>query len=251
MVVPTLGQRNDLLKLTLESLARQTEQPFDIVMIFPLKNKETAALAKEYNARMIDDPGGLSAAVNAGIAQAQPYHEYIGWIGDDDLVAPRSIKTTVDALDKNPDAVVAFGYCDYINDKGDYVFTSRAGRFAPWIMTWGPNLVPMPGLMLRKDALTKAGTFDEDNKYSMDLDMLLRLRKIGKFVNTGKTLASFRWHPSSTTVANRKLVLAETEKVKRKYLPSYLKPIAPVWELPVRIATKVAAKRVNNMAAHK
>lgn len=251
MVVPTLGQRTDLLRKTLSSIKDQHPTPYDIVMIFPLKNKETAALADEFGAMVVDDPGTLSGAVNAGIACAKPQHEYIGWIGDDDLIAPESLRVAIDALDKEPGAVVAFGYCDYIDDTGRRILTSRAGRLAPWLMTWGPNLVPCPGAVFRLSALHKAGEFDVTNKYSMDLDMFLRLRKIGKFINTKRVQASFRWHPTSTTVANREKVVRETEQVKRKYLPKSLRLFAPLWELPVRYATIFAARRVNTMARQK
>ena len=249
MVIPTLGERVDLLRKTLESIKSQSA-PYDIVMVFPLKKTATAKLAKEYGAMMVEDPGSLSGAVNAGIATAKPYHEFIGWIGDDDLIAPESLKAGIDALDNHPKAVVAFGYCDYIDDKGGRIFTSKAGNLAPWIMKWGPNLMPCPGTVFRYSSLQKAGKFDETNKYSMDLDMFLRLRKLGKFVNTKRVMASFRWHPDSTTVANRKAVLRETEAVKRRHLPKHLQKISPLWDVPVRVATLLAAKRVNKLSRH-
>jgi GT2 family glycosyltransferase len=251
MILPTLGQRTELLKQTLASLKAQSPFLYDLVMVFPLKNKETAALAKEYNAICIADPGGISAAINAGTTAAKPHHKYVGWLGDDDLLAPGSIKTSSTALDNNPDAVVAFGYCDYIDDVGNRIFTSRAGSLAPWIMTWGPNLVPLPGMMFRLSALNRIGGFDENNKYSMDLDVLLRMRKIGKIINTKRTLASFRWHSESTTVSSRTKSLKEASAVKRKYLPKYLRPFSPLWEAPVGVATKVAARRVTAAARKK
>jgi len=248
MVLPTLGERIDYLRLTLESIKKQSDVTYDIVMIYPLKNKEASKLAKEYGAISVEDPGSISSAVNAGIAQAKPHHEYIGWIGDDDLISQKSLSTAVDMLDQKPGAVVAFGYCDYIDSDGNKIFTSRAGNLAPWLMTWGPNLVPCPGAVFRTSALNKVGGFDEQNKYSMDLDMFLRLRKIGKFINTKRVQASFRWHPTSTTVSNRNKSLIETEQVKRKHLPKTLRPFSPIWQIPVRYATKLAAKRVNVVA---
>lgn len=248
VLMPTLGKRNDLLRQTLESISAQKPVKFDIVMVFPLKNKATMALAKEFGAITVADPGGISRAVNAGIAAAKPWHEYITWLGDDDLLTPGSLATSVKALDENKKAVVAFGYCDYINIEGKRVFTSRAGRFAPWLMTWGPDLVPMPGLLLRREALEEVGEFDVNNKWSMDLDILLRLRKVGKFVNTKTSLACFRWHENSQTVSSRPMVLKEAELVKRKYLPKPLRLVAPLWEGPVRLATNLAVRRVNRMA---
>lgn len=251
VVIPTLGEREQLLRKTLESIKLQAPVAYDIVMVFPLKNKKMVALAKEYGAAMVDDPGGLSASVNAGIATAKPHHKFISWIGDDDLLRKQSFEVALGALETNQDAVLAYGYCDYIDENDNILFTNKASRLAPWIMRWGPNLVPLPGILFRKSALDRAGVFDEKNKYCMDLEMLLRLRLLGAFVNTNFALAAFRWHSTSTTVSNRAKVLKETEEVKRKYLPTYLQPFSPLWDYPVRAATHVAARRVTALAKRK
>lgn len=248
VIIPTLGERLEYLQLALESIKNQAPIRFDIMVVLPLKNKTAVALAKKYGAIIVDDPGGMSAALNLGIANTKPHHKYIVWMGDDDILQPESLKTTYEALSNNPQATVAFGYCDYIDSNGAYLFSSRAGSLAPWLMTWGPDLVPMMGLMFRKSAFEKAGGFDASLKYAMDLDLLLRLRKLGPFINTRRTISNFRWHTTSQTVSNRPKVLVETEIIKHKYLPAYLKPISVLWEWPVRVATKIAVKKVNMKA---
>jgi len=248
VVIPTLGKRPDYLRLTLESIANQAPTLYDIVIVGPIDNKKTEKLAKEFGASRVDDPGSMSAAVNAGIATAKPWHKYISWIGDDDLLTPQSLEISSKALESHPEAVVAFGYCDYIDSHGNHIFTSRAGKIAPWLMTWGPDLVPMPGLLMRLKSLNEVGPFDENNYYCMDLEMLLRLRKHGKFVSTGKTLAAFRWHSNSQTVSNRDLVLRETKQVKRRSLSPALRPVSPLWEVPVQLATKLAVRYVDRKA---
>lgn len=244
IVIPTLGERLDLLKQTLHSLTKQDAEKPDIIVVCPRK-PEVRQLAKKFGAAIADDPGGLSAALNVGFALARPWHEYGAWMGDDDLLRPGSLKTTVNTLDANPQAILAFGYCEYVNNSGRVLFTNRAGRLALGLMKWGPNLVPLPGLLYRLAAVREAGNYDESLKYSMDLDMWLRLKKKGSFVNTHKVLGAFRWHPTSTTVANRNASLNEAEIVKRRYLSKFIRPLAIFWEKPVRFATKLAANRLN------
>ena len=250
MIVPTLGVRLDPRTLTLDSFDKKYQGDFtpDVIVVVPLKNKEAVALAKEYGAEVADDPRSLSGAINVGIQHAKPHHEFITWMGDDDLLRPSSLEASVTALDKNPKAVLAYGFCDYIEDDGKLVYTNRAGKIAEWIMRWGPNLVPLPGMLYRRSILEKAGDFNVDLKYAMDLDMLLRLRKFGPFVNTKKTLAAFRWHSSSTTVANRVASMKEAEQIKRNYMHKSLHIFAPLWERPVRAATMAASKRVSKKA---
>jgi GT2 family glycosyltransferase len=248
LVVPTLGRRPELLRQTLQSIADQTPQRADVVVVCPPQAEDALKLAAEFGAQVLDDPGGMTAAINLGLRQARPEHEYVNWIGDDDLLTPGSLTAAVAVLDAHPSAVVAFGYCDYIDDAGRVLFTSRAGRFAPWLMTWGPNLVPQPGALFRLSAVREIGELDPSLKYAMDLDLLLRLRRRGPLVNTGRTLSCFRWHATSTTVANRAPSLEESEQIKRRYLSPLQRRLAPLWEGPVRLATRVAAGRVNRTA---
>lgn len=250
MIVPTLGIRLDLLRLTLESFSKETQGDYtpDVIVVVPLKNKEAVALAKEYGAEVVDDPRTLSGAINVGIKHAKPQHEFITWMGDDDLLRPHSLEASVTKLDASPGAVLAYGYCDYIEDNGKLIYTNRAGKLAEQIMRWGPNLIPLPGMLYSRAALEKAGDFDVNLKYAMDLDMLLRLRKLGRFVNTKKTLAAFRWHSSSTTVANRTASMKEAEEIKRRYLHPTVRLFAPLWEAPVRRATLIASKQVSKKA---
>ncbi len=248
IVVPTLGRRPELLALTLDSITTQQERP-DLVVVIPPDAHEGRRLAAASGATLLDDPGSISAAINVGFASAGPRHAYANWIGDDDLLAPDALGIAVRALESAPKAVMAFGYCDYIDEQGRRLFTNKAGRLAPWLMTWGPNLVPQPGALMRLDALRSVGEVDETLHYAMDLDLFLRLRRLGPLVNTGTTLASFRWHSGSTTVAGRSSSLAEAEMIKRRYLPAGTRRLAPLWELPVRLATTLAARRASRIKA--
>ena len=250
IVLPTLGQRIDYLRKTLESIAQQPSDLYDLVLIYPLKNNEVSDLAKQYSAVSVEDPGSLSAALNAGIKVAKPHHIYISWIGDDDLLTQSSLRLTSEALDRNPSASVAFGNCAYIDKDGRQLFVSSAGKIAPWLMTWGPNLLPCPGSLFRKSSILSVGGFDESNRYSMDLDIFLRLRKLGKFVYVNNVLAAFRWHSDSISVASRDKATKEAEAVKRKYTPPLLKPFTILWFLPVRYASRIAAKRLSRRIVH-
>ena len=64
---------------------------------------------------VMDDPGGQSAAINLGIARAQPHHEYVNWLGDDDTLTPGSLAAVSHALDARTEASAAFGQCQYVD----------------------------------------------------------------------------------------------------------------------------------------
>jgi len=248
LVVPTLGQRTALLAATLASVTGQRGVGVDVVTVVPTGAVAARDLATAAGAAVVDDPGGLTAAIAAGFATADG-QRYLAWLGDDDLLAPGSLAATVAALDADPTAVAAFGYCRYIDGAGRTVATSRAGRLAPLLLGWGPNLLPQPGALFRADAVAAVGGLDPTLSYAMDLDLYLRLRRRGRLVAVPRTVSAFRWHADSATVSGRDASIAEHQAVQRRYLPPALASLAPLWQVPVGAATRLAARGVAARAA--
>ena len=250
IVVPTLGRRPDFLRQTLTSI-REQQVPADIVMVGPLGNRGLAAVADEFATDLMDDPGSLSAAIESGVDRARTDHVFVTWLNDDDLLTPGSLTLTHDALRANPAAVLAYGACEYIDDQGRPLWTSRAGRWAQLLLPWGPDLVPQPGMLVRRSAWESAGGLDTGLRFAFDLDLLLRLKRLGPFIDVQEVVSRFRWHSSSLTVSDRTASLNESEVVKRRYLHPITRRFVWVWEKPVRIATRWFARRLTRKAKAK
>jgi hypothetical protein len=249
VVLPTLGDRIDSLEETLESVAVQrADVDLTLAVILPDEAHKARALATRFGAVVLHDPRrGISEAINVGVRAATD-EQYYAWIGDDDLFRYGGLRTLRDLLDRDPTAVVAYGGCDYIDAQGRTIGTSRAGRAAQWLLPWGPDLIPHPGSMIRLDALRAIGLFDTSLKYTMDLDAFLSLRAHGPFLSTRSSVSAFRWHPDSLTVANRTGASREAREVKARHLPRRLRPVSPVWQMPVSWAAAVAAGAVSRRA---
>lgn len=248
LVIPTLGKRPDLLRLTLESIRHQSES-VRIVMVAPA-SADLYDLAREWQVELLEDPGGLVLSINAGMEKLLEDSSllYVGWLNDDDLLEPDSMASVVDTLERSPKAAVAFGACRYIDQSGRELFVSRAGKMAPKILPWGPDLIPQPGMLVRAAAWKSVGGLDPAYRLAFDLDLLLRLRSWGSLEYTGTVVSSFRWHPESLTVEDRSKNLEESERAKRAAIPKHLRGAAWLWERPVRLAIRVAASRVNKQA---
>lgn len=249
VVLPTLGDRIDTLTETLKAIeAQRQDVHLSLVVVTPVRAKVARALALEYGATLVDDPGtGISEAINCGL-QARRGETFYAWMGDDDLFRPGGLRRLQDLLQANPTAVLAFGGCDYIDAEGHVLAVSNAGRLATFLLSWGPDLIPHPGTMIRLDALQGIGGFDSDLRYAMDLDAFLRLRAWGSFAWTRETVSAFRWHAESLTVANRRFSSLESEAVKRRHLPAALRPVSYAWSFPIRWASSLAAGRINARA---
>jgi len=250
VVLPTLGDRLAYLEETLRTIdAERALVDLTVVVVLPSGAVQARSIAEAHQAVIVQDPRrGISEAINAGI-RAATNEEYYAWIGDDDLFRPGALTQLRDLLEANPDAVVSYGGCDYIDSEGRLIGTSRAGMAAQWLLAWGPDLIPHPGSMIRLGALRDVGLFDTSLKYVLDLDIFLKLRSLGRFVCTRRSVSAFRWHPNSLTVANRAAASAEAEAVKRRHLPPLLRPLSPVWHVPVKWGASIAARGVSRRAA--
>jgi GT2 family glycosyltransferase len=247
-VIPTLGRRPLLLQRALASVKEQAVS-VDLVIVAP-ETADLGDVVPTYGARRVADPGrGIAAALNAGLASAVPGTTYFAWLGDDDFLAPGSLEATLGALAADPGAVLAYGWCDYVDEHDEVVFRSRAGRLASAIITFGPNLIPQPGSLMRLDAVTAVGGLDEGVHLALDLDLFLRLRRQGRFVSLPRTLASFRWHADSATVGNGAVSMEESDQLRMRYMPAGAARAYRYLRWPGRWALSAAKNRVDRNVA--
>jgi 2-phospho-L-lactate guanylyltransferase (CobY/MobA/RfbA family) len=249
VVLPTLGERPELLTVALESCATLREKvPLTLVVVLPSAAHSVRSLCENFGAVLVDDPGtGMAGAINAALAVASSEQFYV-WVGDDDRLVAKGVAELVDALDNDATAVVAYGHCDYVDQTGRVVAQNRAGRWARFFLSFGPNLIPHPGTIVRLRPLADSGGFNPNLRYALDLDVFLRLRDHGRFISLKTVSAQFRWHPESLTVADRKASGREAVAVKNSHLPVFVRPISFLWNFPVSWASAWAAKAVNQRA---
>ena len=243
----TLGKRPEFLHQTLRTI-REQEIAADVVMVAPLDAPGISDTAHEFGATLLADPGSLPQAINMGMTARSPWHDYVNWLNDDDLLEPGSLSATVAALDAHKAATVAYGACRYIDTQGEELWVSRAGPWASRVLGWGPDLIPQPGMLIRASAWDQVGGLDTSFDLAFDLDLLLKLKKIGPLVDTRTTVSSFRWHADSLTVDDRDKNISESERAKRAALSPTVRKLAWLWEPPVRIATRIAAREVQRRA---
>ena len=250
IVVPTLGERPDYLEQCLSSIRKAGDA--HILLVAPKSLDASGLISTGLVDSVLEDKGGgLPAAINQGIDSLPESVEYVNWLGDDDLLAPGSLGSSIKALGQKPYVVMTFGACDYIDGNGEIVWVNRTGEWAVPLLRVGPDLIPQPGALFRKSAFKSVGGLNTDLGWAFDFDLFIRLSKIGKLHYLNQTLASFRWHPESLSVEHRKKSIAEASKVRVSHLPAWIRPFSLLWEYPVRQATLVAGKRLSAQAQPK
>lgn len=244
IVVPTMGTRPEFLRETLASIGLAGSAIIHIVAP-PSAQIESIVVPNSYNA-LIPDPGkGLSAAIDAGLRSFPTDTKFVTWIGDDDLLLENSLNHAAELLTNHPEAVLVYGGCEYIDTDGNRLWVNKSGSYARYLMRFGPQLVPQPGSLFRKEAYESIGGLDPQYKWAFDLDLFIRFSRIGKLHFIPRTLARFRWHDGSLSVGGRRGSIDEASRIRRTSLPASLQWFSPLWEAPIKAAIKLAGNQMS------
>ena len=248
IVVPTLGTRPDYLRQCLLSIRSAGDALIHIVM--PSGVSLPAEITPDLFDAVITDPGkGLSAAIHVGLQSFPESVLFVNWLGDDDVLSKNSLQMTSSVLRDNSEVSLVFGGCHYVNETGQTIFTNKSGRYAIPLMRVGPQLIPQPGALFRRQFYDEIDGLNSDYKWAFDLDLFIRLAQVGKVVYLKSVLASFRWHADSLSVGGRDGSVREASRIRKTYLPSALRPISEIWEVPIRAAIMRAGARVSRRKA--
>jgi hypothetical protein len=247
IVVPTIGGRPEYLPLALKSIREAIHDGGVYVILvgnpgFDAKAFLKQGLIDEY----LDEPGpGLAEKINFGLRALPADIEYFNWLGDDDLLTPGSLEAALERIQAPDKPVLVFGGCEYIDPNGKPLWNQKSGQWAVPLLRFGPQLIPQPGALYRRDAFERVGGLSTDFGWAFDFQLFLSLSKIGKAAYLSQTLANFRWHPGSLSVGRRRESVAEASAVRKSHLPAWARAISELWEWPVRQATYWAGVRLS------
>ena len=241
--MPTLGTRPDYLRQCLISIRAAGGSLIHIVA--PSSADFTSVIESDLFDAVIDDTGlGLAAAIDVGLKSFPDSVVYINWLGDDDELVPGSIHRAVSVLEGDSRIALVYGGCEYIDGVGKRLWVNKSGKYAKHLMRFGPQLIPQPGALFRRDVYEQIGGLDRRYKWAFDLDLLIRLSRVGKLHFLPATLGRFRWHEGSLSVGGRQSSVREASEIRIAALPAVVRVFAPLWEKPIRWAIMRAGERL-------
>ena len=239
VVVPTIGERPQYLDITLKSIREAGDS---YIVLVGRKGFDAAAYQKAGLIDLYVDELETSVPnkINQGFRELPEDIEYITWIGDDDLLSPGSLGVAVNVLERPEKPVLVYGHCQYIDSEGNDVLVKRSGSWAVPLLRFGPQLIPQPSAVFRRDAFEKAGGLSDKFEFAFDFDLFLKLTDVGKAVFVDRILSSHRWHATSLTYSRRWDSVKEASAVRTSNLAPLLRVISLAWELPIIFTTYLA-----------
>lgn len=241
VVVPTIGQRPQYIESTLRSISRAGKAYVVLVGREGFNGKVflESGLIDLY---LDEDMPSLPGKINQGFSALPKEIEFITWVGDDDLLSPDSLVKSVAALEGSEKPVLVFGHCQYIDSDGIDVLVKRTGPWAVPLLRFGPQLIPQPSAVFRRDAFEKVGGLSEKYEFAFDFDLFLNLSELGRSVFIDSITSSHRWHATSLTYSRRWESVKEASAVRVSHLPSIARKISLIWEVPVMLVTYFAGR---------
>lgn len=211
IIIPTLD-RPQLLAPTLASLARQTMQDFEVIVVDD-GSSDPAAIK-----RLVDSyapwarlkrvgNSGEAGAVNRGLEEAQG--EFLGFLSDDDVFHPELLEQAVLALEHCPEALGVYPHWEIIDTSGTPVELHRVPAFDRRLMLRAHWCLPSVGSIARRSAVAAIGGRDITFRFVSDFDFWLRLTAHGPLLQISRKLAYWRLHQSNLTNSSRRREMAD------------------------------------------
>jgi len=228
------------LEQAIESVHAQTRPVKEIIVVDDASTDGSIGVAVRYGARVVVQGcnRGVGAARNAGIRAAEG--DLIAWLDADDSWEPHHLATVAALLERNPTAAVAFGATRRFGTRGGVVKGyvpegPPTDVFWPAFDDW---LHTMIGSVTRREVLGEIGGFAEDERYSTDFDIWLRLARLHLFVATHEVTNNWRWHSNQMSSSHEEQIRA-VYRFRRK-----------LWSQLLREGSFSLAKRVASRSRH-
>lgn len=215
VVVPAYNSA-DYVGATIESILGQSFGDFELVVADHASTDDTLDVVAEYatdpRVRVLRTPAGGGAASNWNRVTDEARGDFIKLVCADDLIYPTCLEEQSQVLRAESGVVLVASPRDVVDASGKTLVKGRglaglAGRVAGPEATRrsvrsGANIFGEPACVLfRGNAVRAVGAWSSTNPYLIDVDMYLRVLRLGDFYALPKVLAAFRVSNSQWSVA--------------------------------------------------
>lgn len=212
VLVPTIG-RSDFLPATRASLAAQTFEDYEILVLDNASPPAAAAILEEWaradsRVRVLRCEPRIPMFTNFKRGVLAARGEFVTFCHDDDVFRPRFIERSLDVLEKNPDAVFSGTNYVFIDLQGNKVAdrdeiarteTWSGKRYIRTMIARGRNPLTMQSVFYRRSVFGDEGFDDSITPYFGDFVILARIAEEQSVALIAETLVEVRQHPAQAS----------------------------------------------------
>ena len=204
IVTPSYNQAR-FLEETIRSVLEQDYPAVEYVVVDDGSTDGSDEIVRRYADRLawwtVQRNAGQSAALNRGFEHTRG--DYLGFLSGDDTLLPGALRRLVEALEREPEAVLAYGDGLYTNEASETIGHAHSREWdTPWVLRTAKNPVVQQTALWSRRGWELAGPLDEGSGYYFDLELYLRLSLHGRCLRIPEPLATVRLHPASKSVSD-------------------------------------------------
>ncbi len=220
------------LPAAVESVLGQTFRDFELIAVDDGSTDRSLEILRRYEAadprvRIISRPNaGLVASLNEALTIARG--AFIARMDADDICLPHRFQRQMDYLAAHPDCVLLGSHVVTMDQDGALICQMPDIAFGhdnidAALLRRGWPMVH-PTVMMRADALRKAGAYRAETWPYEDHDLFLRMAEVGRVENLPEVLLNYRKHSASISAqssSNRDAIVVNVivEACRRRGLP--------------------------------
>lgn len=227
VIIPSLNKVKYIGK-TLDSIVNQNHQSLEVIIMDGGSTDGTPKVVEKYAKKYPEvvryesrKDKGQWDAINKGFRKARG--KILTFINADDIYIDGAFTEVERMYRLNVDALWFAGKGNVIDAKGSeialwstwykniYLFINT--RFLLLVL----NYLMQPSVFITKKAWDRFGPFTGTKNFVMEYDLWLKISKVKMPVVTGKYLSRFRIESETITKKSSELLLAEDEKIIRRY----------------------------------
>jgi GT2 family glycosyltransferase len=180
----------------LESVRSQTLPVHEIIVVDDASVDDSGDVARRCGATVIRNSRNRGEGFSRNVGLKHASGELIAWLDADDVWMPHHVNTVTGLLIEYPQATAAFGAVQRFGLRDEliqgYVPPGPPSNvfwlaFRSWVHCTIASII-------HKTALLEIGGFNEQERYSVDFDLWLRLSRSRLFVCTHEVTSRWRWH---------------------------------------------------------
>lgn len=196
VIIPAYNAERTITK-TIESVQQQTASDFELIVVDDGSSDKTLEIVKGLVDERLKvfsyENAGAAIARNRGLAHSTG--EFISFLDADDLWTPDKLELQLAALQKQPEAGVAYSWTSFIDEEGNLLYLQQPvfyeGNVYPQLLL--SNFLVCGSIpLVRRQAIESVGELDPVLKSTHDWDYWLRLAEKWAYVLVPKHQIFYR-----------------------------------------------------------